>query len=170
MSRPHHYVFGHVALRQIFFENPEGLVGALIGRGNDLLLQIWEDVGSMVEESEESAESLMPEGLAGVTCEIGSGILAVIVSLPTPEEMPESHFVALVYRPSRKKALGLLGSEKEIARYITLEYGVDLLENRVNTVLCEWTKDAHLNLGEGPEATLKAFTDRLREMVAEAPV
>lgn len=71
MSRLHHYVFGHIALRQIFFDDPPAFVAALAHRGKELLKQIWDDVGEKIEENEEEAVRLPSDGLALTTREIG---------------------------------------------------------------------------------------------------
>jgi hypothetical protein len=164
MGRPHHYVFGHIVLRQLFFHNPPAFVAALASRGEELVKQIWDDVGEKIEQAEDEAVQLPSQGLACSTHDIGSGAVAVIVSLPPPEETPEAHFVGLVLRPPRKKLWGLLGTEKEMARYITLEHGINIIEGGERTVLCEWSGESHLNMGNGPEATVSAFVHKLAEM------
>lgn len=53
-----------------------------------------------------------------------------------------------------------------MARYVTLEHGMDILEEGTHTVLCEWAGDNHLNMGVGPEPTVDAFAGKLSEMVS----
>jgi hypothetical protein len=165
MARPQHYVFGHIALRQMFFHNPPAFVAALASRGEELLKQIWDDVGEKIDQAEGEAVQLPSQGLACSTHDIGSGAVAVIVSLPPPTEPPEAHFVGLVLRPPQTKPRGLLDTEKGIARYITLEHGINIIEGEERTVLCEWSGESHANMGDGPEATVPAFVHTLAEMV-----
>lgn len=166
MDRTHHYVFGHIALRQLFFYNPPACVGALAGRGAELVKQIWDDVGEKVQESDEEARPLSSQGLDCSTHEVGEGTVAVVVTLPRPEKTAEAHFVGLVLRMPRKRLWGLLGRGKGVARYITLEHGVNI-EGGDRTVLCEWSGQSHLNMGNGPEATVSAFVQKLSEMVRD---
>ena len=165
MSRPHHYVFGHIALRQIFFHNPPAFVTALAERGEELLKQIWDDVGERIEENEADAVRLPSEGLALTTRKIEPRTLAVVVSLPCPEEATEAYFVGLILSPAQKELWELLSAEERVARYVTLELGVNSLSGETRTVLCEWAGESHRNLGEGPEATVDAFVGKLSEMV-----
>ncbi len=165
MARLHHYVFGHIALRQLFFHNPPAFVAALASRGEELAKQIWDDVGEKIEEDEGEAVRLPSQGLACSTHDIGSGAVAVIVSLPPPEETTEAYFVGLVLRLPQKKLWGLLGTEKGMARYITLERGINIIEGGERTFLCEWSGDDHLNMGDGPDPTVSAFAHKLAEMV-----
>jgi hypothetical protein len=166
MDRTHHYVFGHIALRQLFFYNPPGFVGALADRGAELVKQIWDDVGKKVQEGELEATPLSSRGLDCSTHDLGSGTVAVVVALPRPEKTAEAHFVGLVLRMPKKRLWGLLGRGKGVARYITLEHGVNI-EGGDRTVLCEWSGEGHHNMGNGPEATVSAFVQKLGEMVNE---
>jgi len=53
--------------------------------------------------------------------------------------------------------------------YFTLEKGCDFteedgsLEEHERTVLCAWKGGIHFNYGTGPEATVEAFTDAVKE-------
>jgi len=164
MGRSHHYVFAHIVLRQLFFKNPSAFVTALTSRGTDIVKRLWDDVGEKIAEDEGAEKKLPYWGLTCSTHDLGSGTIAVVVSLPPPEEVPEAHFVGFVLRSPRNKLVGLLGAGKPAARYITLEYGLSIKDGAKRTVLCEWRGDNHLNMGDGPEATLSAFVQKIIEM------
>jgi len=163
MARQHHYVFSHMALRELFFKNPPAFVAALANRGEERLKQAWDRVGKFMQEVE--GEELPSQGLVCSTHDIGLGAVAVVVSLPSPEEPGEAHFIGLVLRHPRKRLRGLLGTKNGVARYITLEHGINIIEGSERTVLCEWTgRGMHVNMGDGPEATVSAFVQKLGEM------
>ena len=161
MARRHHYIFGHQALRQIFFNHPHALLSALMSRREELLKKIWDDIGEDFEEGEGNNVRLSSDGLTCSLHDIGADAMTIIVSLPPPEESPEAYLVGLVFRPPGD----LPDSDKGIQRYITLELGMDLRGGEKRTVLCEWTAEMHLNMGDGPEATVEAFARKLAEMV-----
>jgi hypothetical protein len=164
MARLHHYNFAHVALRQLFLHNPGFLIGALKDRGDYLLKKLWDEVGSRIEEDGEAVR-LLPDTLGCEIHEIESNIVIVIVTLPPPEEIPEAYFVGLIFRPEYEATNELLEAQTGIVHYVTLERGIDLAKGKVRTVLCEWTTEAHLNRGTGPDATVKEFMAVLQEMV-----
>jgi hypothetical protein len=169
MSRQHHYDFGHVVLRQIFFQNPAGVVAALTNRGDEILRKIWAEVGEKITEDKGALVALSPAGLTCMATKLGGNTTAVIVTLPPPEASPEAYFVALVYRPEHKRLYGILGKQTRLARYVTLELGINAFDGEKTTVLCEWAGDMHLNTGTGPVATKEAFISRLVDMVDVQP-
>jgi hypothetical protein len=168
MSEPrlHHYVFGHILLRQIFFRDASAFVAALREGGDPLLHRIWDDVGDWIVQNEEGQHQLPCVGLTCTHREIVSGTYAVIVSLPQPQEITEAHFVGLVVRPPKKRFSGLVCVDTGMARYITLERG-ETSDGAPRTVLCEWTEDSHVNMGDGPEATVDGFSNALAELVGK---
>jgi len=62
----------------------------------------------------------------------------VLVTMPSARSMTEAYFAAVVVNGD------------ELEHYIVLEYSRDI-DGAPYTVLGEWTTDAHLNLGPGPD-------------------
>lgn len=146
-SRAQHYVFVHRVLRDLFFDSPEEIIAILRDEGrNDSLLDLWNKVGKKVRKS----RLVSPNGLRCEIRMLGDTII-VIITLPTPQVLPEAYFVALVYRPSSPEQKGL-------TRFIILEHSVDLDDGSLPTVLCEWDgTGVHANMGYGCEPTLEDF-------------
>jgi hypothetical protein len=151
-TRPHHYFFAHRALRDTFFESPHRFVRALLARKAELLHVIWDDVGEWAEDNLGTAARLPSDGLALTIHQINPLTVALIISLPPPEQMVEAHFVGLILGP-------------KVTRFVTLERGRIVRSSRVRTVLCEWQGQKHANYGDGPEATVEAFARTLSDMV-----
>ncbi len=159
-ARPHHYIFAHMAVRNRFFDNPTTFVAALGNRRQALLEEMWANVGRWVEAKEGKEAALPSDGLALTVREVGPGSLALIISLPPPEDFTEAHFVGLLLHPPR---------------FITLEHGFSFAPRGTRTVLCEWTgrlqggppSGVHANVGDGPEATVDAFAETLSGMVSQ---
>ena len=151
-TRPHYYFFAHRALRDAFFNSPHGFTRALLARKEELLQVIWNDLGDWAEENEGTAARLPPDGLALTVRQTNPLTVALIISLPPPEQMVEAHFVGLIVGP-------------EVTRYVTLERGRDVGTGRERTVLCEWKGQVHANYGNGPDATVDAFASVLSGMV-----
>jgi len=170
MSRPHHYIFAHVALRHHFLEDPKEFTLAITQKGPGLIASLWEFVGRKLLEDDPDAEVVSDEGLMCNLRQLRSNHFAVVVTLPPPQEMPEAYFVAMVVRPGQKKLGGLLGETPFVSRYITLEYGVAFDDNggleAHRTVLGEWTGEQHLNYGTGPEPQLESFLTRVEELIS----
>lgn len=165
MSRPHHYAFGHIVLRNLFFGDPSGMVAGLEKHGADALTGIWVALGNDIAAKHGPSAVLQPAGLDRRSVNLGDRLVAVVVALPPPAKSPEAYFAALVHRPKRRSLFGLLGTKPEVARYVTLELGANLFGDGKNTVLCEWAGNQHRNLGPGPEPTIDAFTSAVARLV-----
>lgn len=163
--RPHHYAFGHVALRKAFFHDPAKLVQALEADGERLIGEIWNEVGRMIQAENGDAAILPADGLELTLHAVGPRTMAAVIALPPPREMPEAHFVALVVERPRPGPSFHIGRMPEPSRYFTLELGMDILSRERRTVLCEWTREAHVDFGTSPEPTVAAFVKRVIEIL-----
>ncbi len=146
-SRIQHYKFAHKVLKDAFFEDRVSLVETILNSEDDLR-GLWYAVGKYYAEHYEGIEELDGSDLSIVVKEFEDKFF-IMIQMPIPIESPEAYFVGLVIP---------LKNINE-ARYITLEYGEE--DNFKYTVLCEWTEDTHLNLGEGCEPTMVHFKDTL---------
>jgi len=145
-KRMQHYKFAHLVLKDMFFNNSDNVITNIL-TPKDAIKEFWYDVGKYYCEQFEIAEELDGSSLK-VTAKETENTLFIVVSLPEPKEVPEAYFVGMIIPHDRK----------EKSSYITLEKG------EIGSVLCEWTKDVHLNFGEGPEPTLANFQDKLISM------
>lgn len=138
--RRHHYEFGHWVLRFLAHQNPEDFV-QLAERGDlaEALTRVWTTLGEKLPVD----DRISPAGLATRSCEC-RGRTIVLVTMPSARYKTEAYFAALVVRGD------------ELEHYIVLEFSRDL-DGAPYTVLGEWTTDAHLNLGPGPDPDEFAF-------------
>lgn len=163
--RRHHYIFAHKLLPSFFFQKPDVFITALMNRRAELVRSLWDDVGKDIEGSDGS-EARIPSDDLDLHLEVlPENTIVAIVELPEAQEMPEAHYVALVYRLGTGDVVG--GRDPgSIARVFTLEYGLTLSGPEERTVLCEWGSDgAHMNLGDGPEVSISAFVRRLARLL-----
>jgi len=145
-KRIQHYKFAHEILKNMFLENPEQFVKNTLHSEDDLR-GLWYNVGKFYSEQYEEVEELDGSDIKIIAKEFEDNLL-VIISMPEPKDIPEAYFIGLI----------IPHDDTKNARYITLEHGEE------GSVLCEWTNEAHLNFGEGPEPTLDNFKDKLVEM------
>lgn len=165
-ERPHshHYIFAHVALRQVAFENPLSCLG-LLGSPDAMkfITGLWASVDSHCRERGETS-TINPAEIVVHRLRIGNYPCAV-VEMPEPWFMTGAYFVALVL------AVPLAEVDPDLKDppllYYTLEKGASL-DGGEPTVLCSWTKDIHSNYGSGPEPTLEAFVRAVTDMVEKA--
>ncbi|GMU55568.1 MAG: hypothetical protein AMXMBFR33_47140 [Candidatus Xenobia bacterium] len=146
------YMFAHRVFPRWFFEDPAAVAQVLSGpEALPHLIALWKEVGMACQES------LASDGLAlePVRLDDWQGVL---IRLPPPGEVPEAHFLCLVW-PSSKGP--------EAARIVTLEHSLDL-QGEKRTVLGEWRSDgAHLNFGSGPEAQSKPFLEAVQRIIGK---
>lgn len=152
-ARPHHYAFAHIVLRDGFLNQPRAFAAALEEQREELLRAIWSDVGDTAERQGGDSARLSPRGLRLHDRRVGAAHL-LIVELPAPERPPECYFTAMAVREGR---------------YLTLESGYDPFGGKTRTVLCEWRGQTHCNAGDGPEATVDAFSRAVARYVGVEP-
>jgi len=150
--RQHHYIFGHVAMRSLTQSDPAQMLAVLASpRAQEFLESLWGRVGEDLPEG----DRVDAAGLGVVMEALDDGGPVAIVTLPEPAGMTEAHMIAVAGTSSG-------------CRFITLEYTLSALDESATpqTVLCEWSDQAHLNFGEGPEPTRAAFLAAVKKLVA----
>jgi hypothetical protein len=150
-ERMQHYMFAHVVLRDLFFNDRDRLIQDILSKENGLQ-NFWYQVGDFYASSFDGPKQLDASGIVVETTEFDGRLFAVI-QLPKPEQSPEAYFIGLI----------MPHSSFSKSRYITLEYGKGE-GNQSFTVLCEWDGENHLNYGEGCEPTIENFKDTLISM------
>ncbi len=159
---PHHYVFAHVALRQACFANPVRFFALMASPyRQEFLDSLWQQICTVCDQHGKA--QFLPKDVNIQMGRIGE-YPAIVVQMPTPCHVPEAHMVCIVL----KVPIDELKSKSEIpdaqVRYFTLEKGVDI-SGRDRTVLCAWDGEKHINFGDGPEATVMAFLDAIKELI-----
>ncbi len=149
--RLHHYWFAHRVLPAVFYANPARFMAVLRERGKSLLQVSWERLGSDMK----IADRIPADGLNYEIQELASGVTIAIISLPKPQGITEAYFVAPVYRPA-------MADQEPLAKFFTLEYGMDFDKGSTRTVLCQWTQEkSHMNMGDGPEPVIATFLETI---------
>jgi hypothetical protein len=160
-ARRHHYLFAHQILPALFYHDPAKFVDNLHRGKTKYLRFLWNSVGEQYVEAE--SERMPATALGCQIRKLDQETTAGLIILPLPEETTEAYFVAVVYRPVKRR---LFKKQDALVRYITLEYGWNYIPDEPRTVLCEWTaKGAHGNMGDGPEPTLNAFFEAVMELI-----
>ena len=149
--RDHHYTFAHVALRHFCASDPLqffGIMGSEDAAG--LFDFLWEKVCEQCDPS--GPTGLKREDIRFHTLRIAEHP-TVLVIMPDAQAVAEAIMVAVVLMAD-------LGADEVPDpvpyRFLVLEQGADLDGTR-RTVFCEWTEDAHLNMGDGCEPNTEAF-------------
>ena len=152
--RPHHYNFAHVFLRS-FCEHDPLQAFAILGsdKKDDLVKFIWEKVCEHCDEEQKT--ELTAKDIKVSNVELGR-YPTILVRMPEAKAVGEAIMIAIVLTSN----LDSEAPEKTKYRYFVLEQGSDL-EGGLRTVLCEWTSERHLNMGDGPDPEPEYF---LREI------
>jgi hypothetical protein len=142
--RLHHYIFAHKTIPSLFFYDPEKFLSILSVHADAFLRDVWDKVGEKIDKT----ELVSSDGLACEVRKIVNGDVGALITLPPPERITETYFVAPVYRPE-------VISMTERTRFFTLEYNPEY-DNK--SVLCEWEAEGpHVNCGDGPEPEPEDF-------------
>ncbi len=164
--RCRHYVFAHVALRNVAFEYPVEIIAALGSeKAGAMLDDLWQSVDEACIEQGDDQHPVDKNAVQIHRVQIGDFPTAVI-AMPEPMGATEAHFVAIVLCVNPREAG--LSKEDIVVRYFTLEQGAKLsAQDADRNVLCEWTADgSHVNLGDGPPAELAMFVSAVRSKLA----
>lgn len=155
-ARQHHYVFAHLALRQIALGDPLECLDIL---GSSRAGHFIRDVFSSVCDHIEDEPDFSPSQIVVHPTQIGRYPCAV-VQMPQPQAATEAFYAATVVLVDIRRAVPP-NLEKVTARYFTLEMG----HTPETTVLAEWTANAHVNYGNGPSANLDDFRASLERLI-----
>lgn len=155
--RDHHYVFAHLALREICMQDAAEIFRILASPERDKFLAwLW---GSVEKRVGRRIDDLDPRDLAVTTLRVADSP-AIIIRMPVPVAPAEAHLIgAVLAKPA--------GGSPATARYFTLEHGLDL-DGSARTVLCEWADGSHRNYGDGPPPTVQDFARALEQSIRPA--
>jgi hypothetical protein len=132
MTRPHHYNFGHVALRDFAFLDPTKMFVYLASEhAQEFLLRLWEFVYEQIPEG----ERLSPGELKYSLHPFSDGSHIAVITLPAPEVMTEAAFVGIAFAPLKKRFLR--APKIPSIRFLTLERTEDN-DGKEAYLLCEW--------------------------------
>ncbi len=159
--RRHHYIFAHVAVRQMFLSRPEEFVAELTADADRFLQAIWNRVARDVGPE----EYLTGEGLRCEPVKDGNTEYYFLV-MPEPEQISEARLTCCYYH--HESSFFGLAKGKMTARYFTLEFGRHL-DGSPWSVLCEWQYDRHVNYGEASGTTRATFKTDIERLVRESP-
>jgi hypothetical protein len=157
---PHHYVLGHIALRQVCQANPMAFFNVMVTPHRQSFLgNLWSQVRQTCDPEGEPSFDI--SDIEITTCRI-KGFPTIVFKMPPPMETTETYFIAIVLKidPDTETQ-----PEHPSFDYLTLEKGANL-DGSERRVLCGWTEDEkHMNYGEGPEANLDAFIGAIENMI-----
>jgi hypothetical protein len=158
----HHYVLGHIALRQAALSDPYGFFSVMASRQRQQFLEnLWTSVCQNCDS--EGAASFGPGDIVAHTLLVGE-FPAVLVVMPTPHFPAEAHMVCVLLKVPPDQIQQR--PDKPEIRYFTLEKGTSLATGAERTVLCERNGEMHVNHGNGPETTIPAFLSKVVEKSA----
>jgi hypothetical protein len=166
-----HYLFAHVALRQVALAQPVQVLSIL---ATEKRTEFFDE---LLEKQAGHYPDVGPATFTGAdiacTCVRIGGHPAAILTMPPPQHPTEAYFVAIVSRLPTRRFFTRRNLENgaDLVDYYTLERPVDLDEDGPEPcgVFCGWTKDAHLNFGTGPQPEFEAFKRFLTVRLAFAP-
>jgi hypothetical protein len=154
-------------LGSILFGENLGLAWAFSDEANYWLKRAWEGAGEDLDPAcrRDSA------GLAALGTYELAGYMVRIIQCPTPLYFALNYFVALAWKRGHRSLLPWKRTPDDV-RYIALESSVRIIgEDGPPSVLGEWTKDLHINYGDGPEPTEESFLKFLGPILAaEQPI
>jgi hypothetical protein len=156
--RCHHYALAHYAIRQAFLDDPLRCLGILASNEAQKFLNfLFESVSEMCDKQKKEDPGFDATDLRVHRVRVG-GYPCAVIEFPRPGAITEVYFTALVAYIDPASEIG--PDTVVPARYFTLELGFSM-DGTERTVLCEWTKTAHSNMGDGPKPTLEDFVNSI---------
>lgn len=157
--RTHHYFIAHVALR-LFCDNDPLKFFAVIAseQRDDFINYIWQKVCEQCAGKEKPDFS--EKDIKIETLKVGD-YPTIVVVMPEAKAIAEAIMVGIVLTSK----IGDNSVNPDVGyRYFALEQGVDLNGGN-RTVFCEWSNESHLNMGDGPEASVENFIEEIRKRI-----
>lgn len=148
--RRHHYVFAHVALRQVVQRfGAEMPAHVRDGSLADRLAHLWRGVG----ESLPPDDRMPADGLTADLAVLDAHDL-VLVTMPPALHTTEPHYAAIA-----------VDRADSSVRYLLLEHTLNV-DGTPATMLCEWRGETHVNMGAGPGPDLESFLETVATRLA----
>jgi hypothetical protein len=158
----HHYVLGHVALRQICQSDPVGFFGIMASpHRENFLADVWRQIRNDCDAGGEPSFSIQDLGVT--PCRV-KDFPCLLLTMPPPKNVPEAIFVGIVLKVDMTQAQPPAGEIPEVL-YATLEKGIHLGDGSERTVLCAWRANLHVNYGDGPPADRTAFLAAVEKLI-----
>jgi len=147
-----HCPFANETMRDLFFEDPKGVINKLTDNSwKEYLLEIWDKAGKNLEKFCFGAPNVISREIR----KLNDNTEIALITLPKHRCKPEVYFIALAL-PSSEKYFS--SEQKVIPRYLLLEKSVARGYSHLDTALKEWTEEGvNKNIGYGCEPTLEAF-------------
>jgi hypothetical protein len=159
---PHHYVFAHVALRQVCQANPFAFFGVMASPDRQEFLDgLWDKVR---ERHAEDGEPCFSSTEIKVETTLIGQYPAVLVIMPPPKFWTEAYMVCAVLEVPVDE-ISERTDEKPTVKYFTLELGLNIETGEHYTMFCGWDDDTHVSYGVGPDVTEKAFLEAVARMI-----
>lgn len=144
--RIYHYLFAHKYLPDKLSESSQGVIAWLTGeKGIEHLKTRWTLLPTVYNL--EPKDYIEPVGINRYVLKPTSTHTIVLVQFPKPEQVSEAFFSAILIQPDNSY------------RYFTLEKTFGEEDNGTpKTVLGEWAKGNHVNLGSGSSPIIEDFS------------
>jgi hypothetical protein len=152
--RAHHYVFGHVVIRQMCSADSVQFFALMASdEQRKFLAWMWQQAEA---HSKEAPQNSSLDDVKVTTCRVKE-LPTVVITLPATAAMAEAHMVAAVLLDTPTAS-----NPNPKIRYFTLEEG-EASDGSPRTVFCEWTESAHANYGDGPNPNVAAFIQAIEQ-------
>ncbi|MGK7900087.1 MAG: hypothetical protein AB4352_01505 [Hormoscilla sp.] len=160
----HHYVFVHMALRDICQNNPQAFFNTMMSPSKDQFMQIiWKHVRQHCDGEGDSPFDI--EEVNITACRL-KNFPALIVAMPPPFEPAEAHFACIVLNIDLSSDSVSLTPNHPKFWFFTLEKGINQIDGSDITYLCGWSEEgSHHNYCEGPAANEAAFVHAVMDMI-----
>ncbi|MBN2069519.1 MAG: hypothetical protein JW739_07765 [Opitutales bacterium] len=162
-SRTVHYRFAHTLLPQLLNEDPYWTIGFLELEGSKGLRRVWRDYFTDKEDTDTRVDDMNQLQLECLHEE--GNITIYLITLPTPQGMPEAYYTAII-----------VDKERYELNYRAYEMSLPLSEDPPTPTVAYggWNQEMeHINMGFFEDTSKEAFLDLLvREFVLgeEIPV
>ena len=157
--RPHHYAFAHIALKMICDSDPIQFFTVMGSDQKDKLLNfLWNNVVEQCEGGQKPDFTM--DDITIHTVKLGD-YPVVLVIMPPVMALTEAAMVAIVLKSNKEVG----SSGKQVAyRYFPLELSLGQ-DGKLQTALCEWVGEEHINHGLSPEPNMKDFLTEIESLL-----
>lgn len=161
--RKNHYIFAHIALRSIAFNDPLRFLAIMASPDAQVFLRhIWEKVG----EDCPAKKVVRYDGEFPVFTTRVHGFPAVMIQMPPPATMCEAYMIGVVVSVEMERQNP--PEKNPPIQYLTLERS-ETTDGREVSVLCKWQGEGdnmrHINMGRSCSPDLHSFAKMLEDNI-----
>ena len=145
--------FCHDALPSVLFKSKESVLDQFFAYPEQTVTKLWQFSAATLQREVDSP--------VYITVHKAKDAKIVFINMPKPQRPTDCYYCAIIFHYEKR----LKFTKIQKIAYYTLEYGIDIINNKELYFMCRWENETkHVNLGQQAECNAGEFHQSIRQM------